>query len=571
MARYVDTMETFRRVFGTLADAGQERFFLAMPLPLMEEIRRMDLDLWIRFCRFHGVKLAHRDYFAGNGQGEIEFRLLEFFAGTRILHSLRAGTADGLSGEDRQILAKAQAIAAGVKGTEPERELQIHDWFCDHVRYDHSEEPAEESRTAAGALLRGKAVCMGIADAFCLLCGLCGLEARRVSGIGVPGREKDLSQPWPMDDPEYRHMWNAVRVNGRWTMVDVTWDVKETRARSRLYFNIGTIRLQKDHRWLQNWLPIRPERKDSSLLRPAGEEIIPAVNPEGLAQGLARMAARKRKGFLTVFGYPCGEEEFAAALLRAGAVSSAFCTGPAAVEASRVVWAEQHRFCSSAREARLWINSLAEQNPPPASLALSFPRSLSDELMARDDRGFGRIVYSSNLRAHTPWGTRGKGDLLVIDEPAWLPPLPRVSTEEELVRFVRKAAAARPSMLEFHISGLLNKETVEEPLFRALYGCGMEDARDWACFCDVRVRVRDLVFRRNAFVADTREEALAALREAARRKLSGARLYCGEALFRRLTADGARDGFALADEAGFPGPARSRDRRFTLLFGEDDA
>lgn len=85
------------------------------------------------------------------------------------------------------------------------------------------EEEQKNGHNAYGALVglnypgdrAGYVVCQGYADAYLLLCQKVGLPCVVVIGEGAD--EGDFKG-------QSNHMWNAVRLNGKWYAVDVTWD-----------------------------------------------------------------------------------------------------------------------------------------------------------------------------------------------------------------------------------------------------------------------------------------------------------------------------------------------------------
>ncbi|HZG00694.1 MAG TPA: transglutaminase domain-containing protein, partial [Chitinophagales bacterium] len=64
-----------------------------------------------------------------------------------------------------------------------------------------------------------KATCVGYADLFNMLCHYSGVPSVSVSGYSK-NNYVDLGDTCYLQD----HMWNAVFVNGRWSLVDATWD-----------------------------------------------------------------------------------------------------------------------------------------------------------------------------------------------------------------------------------------------------------------------------------------------------------------------------------------------------------
>ena len=104
----------------------------------------------------------------------------------------------------------------------------LHDWLCAHVNYKAMpEERPTLPRVcgAVGALVDGEANCQGYSDAFRLLAALAGLEVRKQSGVDGNGE---------------LHDWNVVRLNGKWYIVDTTWDdIEDGDGWHYAYMNAG--------------------------------------------------------------------------------------------------------------------------------------------------------------------------------------------------------------------------------------------------------------------------------------------------------------------------------------------
>ncbi|WP_062384514.1 transglutaminase domain-containing protein [Demequina iriomotensis] len=131
---------------------------------------------------------------------------------------------------DRRRVATATAVqhAIAVSGaatatTEARQVTAIHDYLASSASYDKAAFEAitrgevdsalvARSQEAYGILVDGTAVCTGYAQAFLAMAHAVGLEAVEVTGsdsAGLTGGD---------------HAWNKVRVDGRWMLVDVTWD-----------------------------------------------------------------------------------------------------------------------------------------------------------------------------------------------------------------------------------------------------------------------------------------------------------------------------------------------------------
>jgi hypothetical protein len=115
-------------------------------------------------------------------------------------------------------------VASLVSGTRDpfEKAKLVHDWIADNIAYDAegflSGRPGDNTWT--GVLQSRKSVCAGYAELFDRMAGAAGLTVRRISGIAKGyGFDRDGTV-----DREPNHDWNALRVGGRWYLLDVTWD-----------------------------------------------------------------------------------------------------------------------------------------------------------------------------------------------------------------------------------------------------------------------------------------------------------------------------------------------------------
>jgi|GEM_PF-4890600 len=107
------------------------------------------------------------------------------------------------------------AVSAALREVKPGMsELQaaivFHEYLTQRVAYDSeglaSGNLPDEDFSAYGALVLGKAVCQGYAQAYRLLLGRCGIESRYVASEAMD------------------HGWAQIRLSGNWYHVDVTWD-----------------------------------------------------------------------------------------------------------------------------------------------------------------------------------------------------------------------------------------------------------------------------------------------------------------------------------------------------------
>lgn len=132
-----------------------------------------------------------------------------------------------------------QAIAEALKVIDPymtdyQKEIALHDWICDHVRYDYDPDIGEKTTCSYSGLVDGLAVCEGYSELFTELLHRAGIDAATVYGFVHPAERY----------PNNSHAWNIVCIDGDWYYVDVTWDDCNG---NHDYFNLTTEQMAVDH------------------------------------------------------------------------------------------------------------------------------------------------------------------------------------------------------------------------------------------------------------------------------------------------------------------------------------
>lgn len=128
-----------------------------------------------------------------------------------------------------------------------EIELKVHDWLCSIVNYDNDAAGAsanrdsrgyEESWTAYGAIMNGKAVCAGYARAFQLVMNYLGINCTCIMA----------------QSNDQIHMVNAVNIDNKWYYVDVTWDDDAIGDLDYIhdYFNLSHDEISGSHLLFEN-------------------------------------------------------------------------------------------------------------------------------------------------------------------------------------------------------------------------------------------------------------------------------------------------------------------------------
>lgn len=128
---------------------------------------------------------------------------------------------------------------------EKEKELFIHDFICENVRYDKLKKTY--SHEIIGPLGHGVGVCEGIAKSVKILCDSLGIWC--VIAVSEANPEKQI---------KYRHAWNVIKIEGKYYHLDVTFDNSLGRygyARHD-YVNLSDGQIYRDHQPLIWPMPV---------------------------------------------------------------------------------------------------------------------------------------------------------------------------------------------------------------------------------------------------------------------------------------------------------------------------
>ena len=165
-------------------------------------------------------------------------------------------SADDVLAAQKAMDAGIKAALAGVDRTKSvyDQLLSIHDWLYSHNEYNHiTFNTDRRTYTALSALDQDAStmpVCEGYARAFKMLCDALGVPCVTVNGDGI---QDGYAEP---------HMWNAVRLDGAWYAVDVTWD---DALGDNVYFLVGSGTYGNGATFAQSHVP-------DPLINPNGRE-----------------------------------------------------------------------------------------------------------------------------------------------------------------------------------------------------------------------------------------------------------------------------------------------------------
>lgn len=162
-----------------------------------------------------------------------------------ILAAWEAGSSEDLGRRDKWVYTECinvldRIIEDGM--TDYEKEWAVYKWLIREVEYDwRHQDPSKTTPRSSyqpyGALIEGKAVCLGFATTFQLFMDMLGIECITVVGAAF--------------DSSADHAWNMVRLNGEWYCLDATWDLGVRNSPANcLYFNVTSDRMATtDHQW----------------------------------------------------------------------------------------------------------------------------------------------------------------------------------------------------------------------------------------------------------------------------------------------------------------------------------
>ena len=135
-----------------------------------------------------------------------------------------------------------------------EKEKAIHDYIVVHTNYDANALEHEGFYTPYadqpyGTLIHGTSICIGYASTFQLFMDMLDIECVTILGTANLDRGD--------------HAWNAVKLDGNWYMVDVTWDDpihKNPDNISYKYFNVSNnVMKSSNHFWEEDSYPNAPK------------------------------------------------------------------------------------------------------------------------------------------------------------------------------------------------------------------------------------------------------------------------------------------------------------------------
>lgn len=112
--------------------------------------------------------------------------------------------------------------------TNSEKAIDIYNWITQNIAYDNELMRSEklqkqiytsEENVIKNVLQRKMALCGGFAFLFKQMCADVGITAEVVHGFTKKYSGKIRKNKTP------EHTWNAVKINGKWQLLDITWAI----------------------------------------------------------------------------------------------------------------------------------------------------------------------------------------------------------------------------------------------------------------------------------------------------------------------------------------------------------
>jgi len=164
-----------------------------------------------------------------------------------------------MQSDNSEIKQLAAQITRGITNSY-DKAMAVHDWLCNNIYYDYDAyygRTAYGDSSALGVLKSKKSVCEGYANLNAALLRASGIPAKKISGYALG---LSTSGVWPTGmnpNNDSNHAWNEAYVDGRWIIIDATWDSSNawehgkisdnTGLRGYHYFDISPTLFAADH------------------------------------------------------------------------------------------------------------------------------------------------------------------------------------------------------------------------------------------------------------------------------------------------------------------------------------
>ena len=166
---------------------------------------------------------------------------------------------DFIEAKNSGIKSVAQQLTEGLE-TDYEKIKALHDWVCSYLHYDNDSLQKKNIApySATQVLKTRRGVCIGYANLFAALCRSINIPCYVVTGyaLGISSGSSEWTDSI-IKGKEENHAWNEAYVDGRWVIIDTTWDsfnsiengeMKKGRGISHLYFDANIEFFSLNHK-----------------------------------------------------------------------------------------------------------------------------------------------------------------------------------------------------------------------------------------------------------------------------------------------------------------------------------
>lgn len=167
---------------------------------------------------------------------EISFILPETYEGNILRYKSRREdknaleyyllSTEGIECNNKEIIKLAKEIT-DYAVSDYEKVLTIHDWVCSNIWYDYDLLNDSTDNYNVGALdtLHSKrSLCQGYASLTAALLRAVNIPAKVVNGYALGNGTDGQWNKKTLETKEVNHAWNEAYVDGRWIVLDTTWD-----------------------------------------------------------------------------------------------------------------------------------------------------------------------------------------------------------------------------------------------------------------------------------------------------------------------------------------------------------
>ena len=166
-----------------------------------ESVADPSRNQWLQYtgeCASHDYQFE----MTASGTYYLRFYLMDKTAGVYYLRAnvFASANDDAYPAVSTIVKSAVDKCNAGTDGSDYARALWLHDWTLDQLEYDHSLNWC----SAESGLTRHQGTCESYQRIYAKLLDAAGIANGRITGNG--------------------HTWNAVKIDGKWCQMDLTWD-----------------------------------------------------------------------------------------------------------------------------------------------------------------------------------------------------------------------------------------------------------------------------------------------------------------------------------------------------------